>query len=148
VTPVPLDAPVLHNNRRFMWTVAIFFACGVVVAVVAGMAMSTARQADQRSIATSQALLVEANQQVIANQVSACESRNKAREDTRRLFQYIGQLTAQNRPPGEPPTPTAVAFYTYLEEAYDPINCVWGSPDFGIDVDPPTTLPATATVAG
>lgn len=136
-----VDGHVLHNNRRFMWTVAVFFACGVVVAVVAGMAMQTARQADQRSIQTNQRLLVEANDQLIRTQVAACESRNKSREDTRALFLFLGQLSEQNRPHGTEPSPTVAQFFAYLDEAYDPIDCTWGGPNFGVDVDPPPTLP-------
>lgn len=138
----PIDSPVLHNNRRFMWTVAAFFLCGVAVAVVAGMAMQTARQADQRSIATSQLLLIEANDNLVRSQVAACESRNKSRADTSALFHYLGRLSEQNRPPGTPPSPTSDLFFAYLDEAYDPIDCTWGSPTFGVDADPPPTLPA------
>lgn len=134
----------MHDNRKFMAAVVFFFACGLVVAVIAGMAMQRARQADQRSIETSQQLLAESQHNLIVTQVAACESRNKSREDTRALFTYLGQLTERNRPPGSEPSPTAAAFFAYLEEAYDPISCVWGDPTFGVDADPPPTLPPLA----
>lgn len=131
----------MTDNRRFMAAVAVFFLCGLVVAVAAGMAMQKARQADRRSVSTAQQLLVESQDNLVRAQVEACDSRNKSREDTRALFAHLGQLAERNRPPGTPPSPTAEAFFAYLEEAYDPIPCVWGHPSFGIDPDPPPTLP-------
>ena len=36
------DAPLLNDNRRFAITVAILVLCGLIVAVVAGLAMQKA----------------------------------------------------------------------------------------------------------
>jgi hypothetical protein len=127
--------PIVHNNRRFMAAVIIFFACGVAVAVVAGMAMATARQADQRSIRVAQQQLAESQDNLIRAQVAACDSRNQSRADTRAVWDALLDLIAEN---GD--TPRAAAFRAFVHEAYDPINCVWGSPDFNTDAVP-ATLP-------
>lgn len=130
------DAPIVHNNRRFFAVVLVFFACGVVVAIVAGMAMATARQADQRSIATAQQQLEESQANLVASHVAACESRNQARADTRTVFLALLEIASR----GEPETPSVAQFRAFVDEAYDPVNCEYGAPDFNVD-PVPATLP-------
>jgi hypothetical protein len=131
-----MSDPIVHNNRRFMAAVAIFFACGVAVAVVAGMAMATARQADQRSIQVAQQQLAESQDNLVRAQVAACDSRNQSRADTRAVWDALLDLIAADGAD----SPEGAAFRAFVAEAYDPINCVWGSPDFNTDTVP-ATLP-------
>jgi 2-methylcitrate dehydratase PrpD len=134
------DGPIVHNNRRFIIAVAILVVCGLAVAVVAGMAMRTARHADQRSIIVAQQQLVESQDNLIRSQVAACESRDRSRADTRSVFLALLDIAAAGRP-GAEEAPAAVQFRAFVDEAYDPINCVWGTPSFNIDPDPATLPP-------
>jgi cobalamin biosynthesis protein CobD/CbiB len=132
-----VSEPIVSDNRRFAIAVAVFFLCGVAVAVVAGLAMATARQADQRSIQVAQQQLAESQDNLVRAQVAACESRDRSRADTRAVWDALLDLIAE----GGGDSPTAAQFRVFVHEAYDPINCVWGSPDFNVDVDPATLPP-------
>lgn len=130
-----------HANRRFMLAVAVIVAFGLLTAVVAGLAMRVARQADQRSIVTAQHQLTESQDNLVRSQVAGCESRVRSREDTRLVFLALLDLAAR---PDVEASPAATAFRQYVDEAYDPINCTYGTPNFGVDPDLPTLTPIAA----
>lgn len=134
---VPTTKPAsVSSNRRFVIFSAALIVVGLLAIILSAWNISRATANREANLANLERVTEELA-------ILYCEGRNEARINDKAQFEYLLELFIGNEPSYLEDT---ARFRTFLEDANDPLNCDYTSPDFGKDTTPPRPLPSTPTV--